>query len=148
MAELCGCDRFTNDPGALAIDPIHALSCQRTRGREITERHDYVVDVTATALRAYGVRVHVEASGHDDKTNKRPDIFAVINRVPRLSTLAWYIHRRSRIVRNCRARLQISTARRRSPSIIRWRKNVMVRYYRSSSRAAVVSVMVNTRSTF
>jgi hypothetical protein len=82
MAEHCGCDRFTNEPGAYAIDPIHALSCQRTRGRELTERHDSVVDSTAAAFRACGVQVHVEARGHDHETDKRPDIFGVINGVP------------------------------------------------------------------
>jgi hypothetical protein len=40
------------------------------------------VDNVATTFREYGVIVHVEASGHDDETNKRPDIFAVINGVP------------------------------------------------------------------
>ena len=82
IAEHCSCDRFTNEPGAYAIDPIHALSCQRTSGREITERHGNVVDPVATGFRECGVHVHVEASGHDDETNKRPDIFAVINGVP------------------------------------------------------------------
>jgi len=82
IAEHCSCDRFTNDPGAYTIDPIHALSCQRTRGVEITFRHDLTVDNVATTLRECGVIVHVEASGHDDETNKRPDIFAVINGVP------------------------------------------------------------------
>ena len=39
MTEHCCCEMFTNEPGAYLIDPIHALSCIRTRGREITERH-------------------------------------------------------------------------------------------------------------
>jgi hypothetical protein len=80
----CFCQRFHNETGVYVDDPIHGLSCLLTRGRQITARHDMMTDAVATGLRQCGTRVRVEQKGEEQKTNQRPDLFAVVNDIPTL----------------------------------------------------------------
>jgi hypothetical protein len=78
--EYCSCQPFrTGVVGHYVDDPLHALSCKLTRGRQITWRHDMVVDATATGLRQCGARVRVEQTSEDQNSKQRPDIFTTIS---------------------------------------------------------------------
>jgi hypothetical protein len=81
----CNCEDGNHNgdgEGAYVVDPLHGLSCIRTRGRQITKRHNMVVDVVANAIRQCGAVVELEPTGYEHNKNRRPDIFAVVNNVP------------------------------------------------------------------
>ena len=80
--ERCICQLFYEQQGHYLDDPLHALSCKLTRGRQITYRHDKAVESVAHSLRQCGTRVHVEQTSDDPQSKKRPDIFAVISSIP------------------------------------------------------------------
>jgi hypothetical protein len=79
----CSCQPFRDGVvGHYVEDPLHALSCKLTRGREVTWRHDIVVDPVATGLRQCGTRVRVEQMSDEQNSKQRPDIFAIISGQP------------------------------------------------------------------
>jgi hypothetical protein len=78
--EHCACQKLRDAAGVYDDDPLHALSCPLQRRLAITQRHDGVVEGTATGLREGGTRVVVEQTGYDIDSSRRPDIFAVIDK--------------------------------------------------------------------
>jgi len=79
----CSCQPFRDGVvGHYVEDPLHALSCKLTRGREVTWRHDIVVDPVATGLRQCGTRVRVEQTSDEQNSKQRPDIYAIISGQP------------------------------------------------------------------
>ena len=78
--DYCSCQPFrAGVVGHYVDDPLHALSCKLTRGRQITWRHDMVVDSVATALRQCGARVRVEQTSDEPNSRQRPDISMLMN---------------------------------------------------------------------
>ncbi len=69
----CACDMYA-DSAAYVDDPLHALSCRLTRGRQITMRHNGVVKALAHAIERCGMVPIVEPAGCDWQTDRRPDI--------------------------------------------------------------------------
>ena len=103
----CNCQAFQDRDGAYADDPLHALSCIRTRGRQITRRHNMVVEAIANAIRQCGTPVEVEETGYDHDKNRRPDIFAMINNIPTFIDVG-IVHPSAKSYRREKRRLEIA----------------------------------------
>ena len=64
------------ETNALRNDSWHALSCLTHRSREVTDRHNFVVDAIERHYRMAGVRTWKEPTKQGKRDNSRPDLKA------------------------------------------------------------------------